>query len=129
MKAMHKQLWGYLLITLSLAGFTPLQAHGLFFHILAVEFYFTVEISEVRNLHFFGMDGILYLERKLTVGVRDRAGRTARNRNIDIFQALFHAGRILSRHERPQQGHAGDPPEKAVRVTVQTGRSLVPGQL
>ena len=26
MKAMHKQLWGYLLITLSLAGFTPLQA-------------------------------------------------------------------------------------------------------
>ena len=43
--------------------------------------------------------------------------------------ALFHAGRILSRHERPQQGHAGDPPEKAVRVTVQTGRSLVPGQL
>lgn len=24
MKAMHKQLWGYLLITLSLAGFTPL---------------------------------------------------------------------------------------------------------
>ena len=65
------------------------QPHGLFFHILAVEFYFTVEISEVRNLHFFGMDGILYLERKLTVGVRDRAGRTARNRNIDIFQALF----------------------------------------
>lgn len=37
------------------------QPHGLFFHILAVEFYFTVEISEVRNLHF-GMDGILYLE-------------------------------------------------------------------
>ena len=65
------------------------QPHGLFFHILAVEFYFTVEISEVRNLHFFGMDGIFYLERKLTVGVRDRAGRTARNRNIDIFQALF----------------------------------------
>ena len=30
--------------------------------------------------------------------------------------ALFHAGRILSRHERPQQGHAGDPPEKAVRL-------------
>ena len=59
------------------------QPHGLFFHILAVEFYFTVEISEVRNLHFFGMDGILYLERKLTVGVRDRAGRTARNRNIE----------------------------------------------
>ncbi len=26
MKAMHKQLWGYLLITLLLAGFTPLQA-------------------------------------------------------------------------------------------------------
>ena len=26
MKAMHKQLWGYLLITLSLVGFTPLQA-------------------------------------------------------------------------------------------------------
>lgn len=65
------------------------QPHGLFFHILAVEFYFTVEISEVRNLYFFGMDGILYLERKLTVGVRDRAGRTARNRNIDIFQALL----------------------------------------
>lgn len=65
------------------------QPYGLFFHILAVEFYFAVEISEVRNLHFFGMDGILYLEGKLTVGIRDRAGRTARNRNVDIFQALF----------------------------------------
>ena len=27
--------------------------------------------------------------------------------------SLLHAGRILSRHERPQQGHAGDPPEKS----------------
>ena len=27
-------------------------------------------------------------------------------------ERLFHAGRILSRHERPQQGHAGDPPKK-----------------
>ena len=26
MKAMHKQLWGYLLITLSLSAFTPLKA-------------------------------------------------------------------------------------------------------
>ena len=48
-----------------------------------------LKYPRVRNLYFFGMDGILYLERKLTVGVRDCAGRTARNRNIDIFQALF----------------------------------------
>ena len=28
MKAMHKQLWGYLLITLSLAGFTFTGTNG-----------------------------------------------------------------------------------------------------
>lgn len=62
MKAMHKQLWGYLLITLSLAGFTPLQA----------------QTDSVDEGGYITVSGI----------VKDKKSKRAWNMLIFLFQAV-----------------------------------------
>lgn len=62
MKAMHKQLWGYLLITLSLAGFTPLQA----------------QTDSVDEGGYITVSGI----------VKDKRAKRAWNMLIFLFQAV-----------------------------------------